>query len=450
MRIWERFKNKISFGTRSGLLVLNVIASFTLKGWAALIVFIMTPLTLECLGEYKNGVWLTVSSLLLWIDQMDIGLGNGLRNKLAIYIAQGNKIGARKIVSSTLAMLICIMVPVLVALSVLIWYGDIYTFLNVNPQIIPELRITLLSAVILVCMTFVLKFIGNVYMGMQLPAANILITTLGSTLGLLGTWLLYISDHATFLYIVVLNTAAPLFVYLLAYPYTFYIKFKELRPAWSHVNLRTAAELGNVGLKFFWLQVAAIIQFMSANLLISNFFTPAMVTPYQIAFRYMNIVVILFNVVSMPFWNATTDAFERNDIQWIRKASCAMNKATFIIALCIVVMIIISPWVYKVWIGENCHVPIGITVMMGIYIFLLVISMRYSCFLNGVGALRLQMYMTVMAVVFIPLAWLVSSATHNIVYFMAVMCFCNIPGIVTNIIQFNKILNKTAQGIWRI
>ena len=175
-----------------------------------------------------------------------------------------------------------------------------------------------------------------------------------------------------------------------------------------------------------------------------------MVTPYQIAFRYMNIVVIMFNVVSMPFWNATTDAFERNDIQWIRKASRAMNKATFIIALCIVVMIIISPWVYKVWIGENCHVPIGITVMMGIYIFLLVISMRYSCFLNGVGALRLQMYMTVMAVVFIPLAWLVSSATHNIVYFMAVMCFCNIPGIVTNIIQFNKILNKTAQGIWRI
>ena len=179
MRIWERFKNKISFGTRSGLLVLNVIASFTLKGWAALIVFIMTPLTLECLGEYKNGVWLTVSSLLLWIDQMDIGLGNGLRNKLAIYIAQGNKIGARKIVSSTLAMLICIMVPVLVALSVLIWYGDIYTFLNVNPQIIPELRITLLSAVILVCMTFVLKFIGNVYMGMQLPAVSNLLIALG-------------------------------------------------------------------------------------------------------------------------------------------------------------------------------------------------------------------------------------------------------------------------------
>ncbi|MBR1557153.1 MAG: hypothetical protein IJ647_05280, partial [Prevotella sp.] len=70
-------------------------------------------------------------------------------------------------------------------------------------------------------------------------------------------------------------------------------------------------------------------------------------------------------------------------------------------------------------------------------------------FLNGIGALRLQLYMTVSAVVFIPLAWFVSSHTHDIVWFMAVMCLCNIPGILVNIIQFNKILNGTATGIWR-
>lgn len=435
---------------RSRKLGLNVIASFALKGWSALIVFIMMPLTIQCLGEYKNGVWLTVSSLLLWIDQMDIGLGNGLRNKLAVYVAQGNMAGARSVVSSTLAMLTGIMLPVLLVLSLMVWYGDVYSFLNVDPLIIPELRIALLCAVVLVCMTFVLKFIGNVYMGLQLPAVNNLITTMGSTLGLLATWLLYVTDHATFLLIVVVNTAAPLLVYLLAYPYTFFVRFKELRPAWGQVKMRTALELGNIGVKFFWLQVAAIIQFMSANILISNFFTPAMVTPYQIAYRYMNIVVILFNVVSMPFWNATTDAFERGDIQWIRKASSVMNKATLAVAAALVVMTIASPWAYRLWIGADCHVPMGITVMMAVYIFLLVVSMRYSCFLNGVGALRLQMYMTVMAVVFIPLAWLVSSLTHDIVCFMAVMCICNIPGIVTNIIQFNKILNKKAKGIWRI
>jgi hypothetical protein len=87
--------------------------------------------------------------------------------------------------------------------------------------------------------------------------------------------------------------------------------------------------------------------------------------------------------------------------------------------------------------------------MMAAYIYLLVVSMRYSYFLNGIGALRLQLYMTVSAIVFIPLAWLVSEMTHDIMWFMAVMCLCNLPAIAVNIIQFNKILKGTATGIWR-
>ena len=92
----------------------------------------------------------------------------------------------------------------------------------------------------------------------------------------------------------------------------------------------------------------------------------------------------------------------------------------------------------------------SMTVMMAMYILLLVLSMRYSYFLNGVGALRLQMYMTVMSIIFIPMAWIVSMITHEITYLLLVMCVCNIPGLIVNIIQFNKILNNKAEGIWRI
>ena len=113
------------------------------------------------------------------------------------------------------------------------------------------------------------------------------------------------SGEATFLPVVIVNTAAPLLVYLAAYPYTFYIKFTELRPTWRSINLRAALQLGNLGIKFFWLQIAGIIQFMTANILISNFFTPEMVNPYQIAYRYMSLVIVFFTVICMPFWNAT-------------------------------------------------------------------------------------------------------------------------------------------------
>jgi O-antigen/teichoic acid export membrane protein len=434
---------------RTNLLVKNIFFSFFIKGWSALVVLLMVPLTLKCLGQYMNGVWLTISSLLVWIDQMDIGLGNGLRNKLAIYEANGNNEKAQRIVSSTMAMLTCIILPIYFILAIAIWQGDVYAFFNTRQELVPELRTALLSAVTLVSATFILKFIGNVYMGMQLPAVSNLIVAVGQTLALLGTWLLFITDHASFLLVVSVNTLGPFLAYTVAYPLTFYAKFPLLRPTWKCINWNTSLQLGNLGVKFFWLQIASIIQFFTANILISRFFTPEMVTPYQIAYRYMSVVLVFFSVFCMPFWNATTDAYERHDIDWIKQASKRMNQFTALIFILLAAQTAISPWVYRWWIGDNCHVPFGMTCMMAIYIYLLILSTRFSYFLNGIGALRLQVYATVMAIIFIPTAWLVSSITHNILWFMAVMCFCNLPGIVLNIIQFNKILNGTATGIWR-
>ena len=436
--------------SRSSLLIKNVIASFVVKGWSAIVVLLMVPLTLKCLGAYQNGVWLTISSMLVWIDQMDIGLGNGLRNQLAACMAHDDKEQARKVVSSTMAMLVVIMLPILVVLCLIVWLGDVYYMLNVNSNIIPELRLALLTAIVLVCMTFVLKFIGNVYMSMQLPSVSNLLIAAGQTLAMLLTWVLYIYGHATFFLVVAVNTASPLVVYLLAYPYTFYKKFPSLKPSIRYVNQQSAHSLGNIGIKFFWLQIASLLQFMTSNILISRFFSPEMVTPYQIAYRYMSIMMAIFTVVCMPFWSATTDAYERGDMEWIRKASSKLHIFMFLIALALVIMTIVSPLVYSVWIGKDCHVPFGMTIMMAIYVFQLIFSMRYSYFLNGVGALRLQLYLTVSAIVFIPAAWAASTLTHNIMWFLAVMLMCNMPGLICNVIQFNKILNGTATGIWRI
>lgn len=448
--MWKKLKHNISKADgRSLLLMKNVFASFFIKGWSILVGLMMVPLTLHCLGTYQNGVWLTISSLLLWIDQMDIGLGSGLRNSLATHIAHDNYVEARKVISSTFAMLFCIMLPVMVILLSLLYFCDIYAFLNVESSSIPDLHVALITAVTLVCITFVMKFINNVYLGMQMPAISNLIMVVGQTTALVGTWTLMSLQCATFYNVILMNTAAPLVVYIFMYPYTFRIKFPHLKPSWKDVDMHSALQLGNLSVKFFWLQIAGMIQFMTANILISKFFTPEMVTPYQITYRYMSLIMVIFTVVCAPFWNATTDAFERDDIDWIRKASHKMNLMLVGISFLLLFMVAVSPLVYSIWIGDRCDVPFGMTVMMAIYILCLVVSLRYSCFLNGIGALRLQNYMSVVALIFIPLAWFVCRETQDILWFMAVMCFCNLPGIIMNIIQFNKIINGTATGIWR-
>ncbi len=442
-------KDGCDYDKRSSLLQKNILASFLIKGWSALVVLLLVPATLNCLGEYKNGIWLTISSLLLWIDNMDIGLGNGLRNKIAEYMAHSEYERTRSLISSTFAMLTCIIIPVLLILLLLIAISDPYTVFNAAPLKVAHLDQVLMVTVTLVCTSFIFKLIGNFYMGMQLPAVSNLLIALGQTLVLIGTYIVLYSGSHSMMLIALVNTGAPLFVYLLAYPYTFFYKYPHLRPSFKLINFKEARAVINMGVQFFIMQISGVILFMTSNLLISKLFTPALVTPYQITYRYFSILLVAFTVICMPFWNATTDAYERGDIQWIRNATRKLRLMIIGIMACMVLMVILSPWVYSIWIGDSITIDIRMSIVMATYIFILIYSMRYSYFINGIGKLRLQLiFTTAAAVIFIPLAYLTTQYTHSIIWFMIVMCLVNIPGLIVNRIQFSKLINGQAKGIW--
>ncbi len=434
---------------RSSLLQKNIMASFLAKGWSAVIVFLMVPDTLKCLGDYNNGVWLTISSVMLWIDNLDIGLGNGMRNKLAVYLAHGEEERARSLVSSTFAMLTYIIIPTLLVLLGLIMTCDTYQLLNVEPDNVVNLDQILMVTITLVCTTFIFKLIGNFYMGLQLPAVSNLLIAIGQTLALIGTYIVYMSGSHSLLHIALVNTACPLLVYLTAFPCTFCYKFPHLKPSFRLVNLQEAKEVINMGILFFIIQISGVVLLMTSNILISKLFSPAMVTPYQIAYRYFSIMLVAFTVVCMPFWNATTDAYERGDLQWIHNATKKLRLMTIAIIIGLTVMVLISDLVYAIWIGDDCNIDFRMSIAVAVYIFILIYSMRYSYFINGIGKLRLQLvFSTTAAILFIPLAYLVVKLTDDIIWFIAVMCFVNIPGLIVNRLQFNKLIHGQAKGIW--
>lgn len=434
---------------RSSLLQKNILASFLIKGWSAVIVFLLTPVTLKCLGEYTNGVWLTISSVMLWIDNLDIGLGNGLRNRLAIYMAHDDKLDARSLISSTFALLTFIIIPAMFIMIVLIWTCNTYSLFNVNNEVINNLDNVLTITVVMVCSTFIFKLIGNFYMGIQLPAVSNMLVAVGQTLAYIGTLILYRSGSHSLLHIALVNTAAPLITYLIAYPVTFGFKYPELRPSIKLVNISVAKEVMSVGVQFFVIQISSVVLFMTSNLLISKLFDPSMVTPYGIAYRYFSVLLVAFTVICMPFWNATTDAYERNDMEWIRRATRKLRILTIALFIGMIAMIVLSPLVYSIWIGPEVIVDIRLSIGVAVYIFILIYSMRYSYFINGIGKLRIQLIFTVSAaVVFIPAAYVAVKLSHDLIWFIAVMCLVNLPGMIANRIQFYKLVNGKAKGIW--
>lgn len=437
---------------RTNNIIKNVKLTFLFKIWISIVTFLQVPIIIDCLGTYQNGVWLTISSLILWIDIMDIGLGNGLRNKLSEAIAEGNRRKARQIVSSAFVFLCLIVLPIFIALEITVASLDMHSIFNTHDSLVPNLPESVLFAVAMVCCTFVFKLTGNVYMGLQLPAMNSLIQACGLSLALLFTYLLYYTQHANFFNIVAVNTGCPVLTYIFFYPYTFWYKYPYLRPSFKFFNKDIAVLLLKMGVKFFCIQLGSLFLFASSNMLISQLYNPSIVTTFQISYRYMTLLLTAFTIVAMPLWNATTDAFTKGDWEWIVSANRKMNKISLLFVLCMLLMFLLSKQFYNIWINnDKVIIPYSYTFLIGIYVILLILSTRYSYFLNGVGALRLQLIFTfVDALLFIILAVITSMLSDKIEYFIIIMCITQIPGLIVNKIQFSKIINNKAEGIWKI
>lgn len=433
---------------RSQLLKKNILFSFVIKGWAGIVQILLVPITIHCLGNYINGIWMVISSVLIWIDSLDIGLGNGLRNKLSERIALRDSRGAKEYVSTTFFTLIGIIIPAIILILLACTNIDLYKLLNVDPRIIPNLTAVICLSVVLVGNTFIFKFIGNVYLALQLPAVNNALVTLGQTVTLLAVFIQQICHIHSLTWVAIAYTGGPLLTYLITYPITFQWKYKGLSPSWRFFKKSKIKELFSLGVKFFVLQIAGIVLFASTNILISRLFSPELVTPYQVTYRYYSFIVMLFTIIAIPFWSATTDAYAKHDVKWIRSSVRKLNLIVLSMLLIIIVMTLASPFVYNIWVGSGVKTNMMLSSIMGAYIFVIVFSLSYSYILNGIGALNLQLISTVMAaLLYLPLAWLFAKRL-GINGIALALVIVNIPGAILNRIQYKKIISGKASAFW--
>lgn len=426
----------------------NVLASIALKGIDGLIYLLFVPVTLGYLKPYEYGVWLTLNSILVWIDSFDVGLGNGMRNKLAQAMAADDKEKGKIYVSTTFFMLIILMGILILAGTAAEPFVNWYSVLSTTPSEVGSLDKIVYLTFLIYCLNFIFKFIGNVYLAAQLPAVNNFFVTAGHLIALAVIYILTKTTSGSLLLVAVIYCASPLVVYVLAYPVTFLKIFPYLSPNIKYFRKKYLGDLFNIGILFFILQLSGILLFSLANLLISHIFGPEQVTPYNIAYRYYSLVPMLMALIVAPMWSATTDAYERGEIEWIRNTMKRIRKILFMAILILVVMTVASEWVYKIWVGEEVEIGFSISFWMALYTAILIISLAYSNFLNGLGKLRLQTINTVIvAFLFYPVCRILG-LEYGVPGVLMGMCILNFSGLVLNIIQFHKVIEGKARGIW--
>lgn len=426
----------------------NILVSGAFKAADTLIYLLLVPLTLGYLNAYEYGVWLTLNSILGWINSFDIGLGNGLRNKLAEAIARNDNMDAKKYVSTTFFMLIIIALIILIVGSIIINIVNWNDLLNLQYNSINNIKEIIYVSFCFFCLNFVFKFIGNIYQAMQVPSAMYIMNFCAHCLALFVIYILTKTLSSSLFLIALVYSAAPPLIYLIAYPITFRCIFKNYAPSIKHFDISAVKELFNLSIVFFLLQIAGLILFSLTNLIISNLFGPEEVTPYNIAYRYFSIIPMLINIIFAPIWSATTDAYIKGDIEWITNNNRKMRRLLLIIMVILFIMVIFSPVIYKIWIQNKVEIPFVLSILMAIYNFIIVWSHCYGYFLNGMGKLRVQVINTItVAFLFYPLCKYLGGL-YQVPGVLLGMCLVNLSGAILNTIQFHKLTNNTATGLW--
>lgn len=428
----------------------NIIVSFVLSGMSILVSFMLVPLTLEYLNPTKYGVWLTLSSIIGWLSFFDIGLGNGLRNKLTEALAINDINLAKTYVSTAYATITIIMIVLyivfLVTLPLLNWS---YIF-NVPIETVNDLSDVILVVFTFFSLRFIVKIIGVIFIADQLPAFNNLFEFFGGALSLISISIITKFSKGSLLYISIVYSIAPVLVLILASFYFFKKKYRAIKPSFSKIDFNKFKDLAGLGINFFILQIAVIIIFSTDNMIITQVLGPAAVTPYNISFKYFSIPIMIFSIVVTPFWSAYTDAHAKGDLVWIKKSINRLSQTWGLIFAMVIVMLLASQDFYKFWVGNDHQIPILLSILMGIFAIISTWNNIFAAFLNGLGKIKLQIYYSLFGMIInIPLSvFFAKNMNLGSSGVILATCICLSFGAILAPLQYYKLVNKKAFGIW--
>lgn len=426
----------------------NIALSFGNKIIAVFISLAIVPLTIDYLNPEQYGIWLTLSSIVAWISFFDIGLGHGFRNRFAESKANGDIELARKYVSTTYFAMAIVFGIVLFVFEIINPFINWSTLLNVSQEQ-RDLLSTVMSVILIgVCTQFAANVFPIMLNADQKSAASSIIATIGQACALFVIFIFTKMPSHNMIYIALALTWIPVVTTLLISLWMFTHSYKEYSPSFKYVDKSLIRNIINLGAKFFLIQASMIVIFQIINIVLSRELGPSSVTEYNVAYKYMSIPQMIFNIITAPFWSAYTDAYTKGDYNWMKRVYRKLTKVFYALVCLCLLLLILSPLAIKIWLNGAVEVSYMITASVMLYICTISYSQLYMVLLNGLGKIYVQMLVyIVFAIICIPTT--IFLCRHFGI--VGIMLFYSIVYFTQALLakkQLSLILQKKSDGIW--
>jgi O-antigen/teichoic acid export membrane protein len=428
----------------------NIVASFLIKGVSIIIGFAMVPLCLEYLDQTKYGIWLTVSSIMVWFSFFEIGLGSGLRNRLAESLAVKDYKMARIYVSTTYATLSAVSVFLVIITILSSSYIDWTKVFNTEQTMLNELVVLVNIVFSLFFLQFVLKLIGIVLYADQKPAESNILGPLANLLSIAIIYILTKTTDGSLIYLGIALSLPPVIIMVVYSMILFSGRYKQISPSFSCVRIKYAGSLFSLGIKFFIIQVSGLVLYQSSNIIIAQYFGPAEVTPYNIAYKLFSTLNMVFSIVMVPFWSAYTEAWSKSDTAWIKRSIHKLLKIWLLMSAGGILVLLFSGQIYSVWVGSEIKIGFGLSALLLMYFIVFTYGGIFNMFINGVGKIKLQLYNAIFsALIFYPLTYILLTNFNMGINGLALsILLTNLSGPVIASIQYKRLISSSAKGIW--
>ena len=428
---------------RSRDAVKNISVMIVLKGLSVLISFLLVPITINYVDSDTYGIWLTLSSIVAWTSFFDIGLSTGLKNQLAISLANKDNDSGRIYVSTTYAMLCLIFIPLMIILAVIVPLLDWNSILNIGGIDGDKLVVSLLIIIVYFCNNFILSTINIVASADQKPAISSVITLLQQLLSLLIIFILTKTTSGNLVLLCVGLCCAPIFVNLLSNLILFNTIYIGIRPSIKFVDFSKLPDLMKLGVLFFIIQIAGIIQYQMVNFLIIRHFGPENVTEYNIAYKLFNALFMVWGILINPLWAAVTDAKAKGDWNWIKQSERKYLKLCVLFIFAGIIVLFASDFIYDFWVGDNVSISFSMSLTIFIYNMVLIFGSLFVNILNGLGELKVQAIASLISpMVFLLVSFLCLKMNLGPISIVIGSIAANFNGFILAPIQFHRILSN--------
>jgi len=401
------FKNKHF----SSVIRMNIALIFLLRAVGIVANFALVRLSMDFLGNNSlYGLWLTILSVVSWINYFDLGLGNGLRNKLTESLAQNDPLTGKYYVSTAYVVMGCIIgffSLLFVVVFRFIPWGGIFPGSTLLPE---ELSYLMFIIVVFTVLRFFLSLVNSVayaYHDSFIPALIGSISTIAFLCSLLLFKQIRYGDIFSLAWFSSITTFGVLFGFSI---YLFSKRYKAVRPSFKFYKPSFVNNLFSLGIKFFIIQIAALVLFNTDNLIIMHVLGAEEVVPYQVTWKFFSIFQIFTSILLTPIWSAVTFAYAKRDIKRVRYLYRKMRVIFYFFGFLTATFTLLADKIIALWMGSQVSVPHSLVLLMSIYTLASIWNSITSSILNGMGILNAMLTLSLIATVInVPLSIIFAS-----------------------------------------